>query len=385
MPSVLVIVAGCAVLWILLLIRIDPHRGTETTAGRVFSFSLLGMLSVLPAGVLYGLIPYRSLAGGLSLWEDFLHMVGRVGPIEEVSKFLVFLVLVNLCHSIREPEDGIYQAAAVGLGFAIVENVKYGLAYGPLVALLRSFVSSPSHMLYASLWGFVYAARIWANPRVTAHDRASLIMVVLPAAFVHGFSNFLANFGSLILWFDFAFAFAAALVMVRLRRESRPATRTPRSQRVSRRRADAWPGRAHERSARHLSAARVRLRSGDALQAGRYLDRYLALRPNDPYGLGMKGVTCMLAGDRVGGEFLLVRAEAMMPPSTRCEFRRDLRQIIAPCPARRVGSLNESMLRTWLVVSDLNRERIDPRPRPPALTRAAARAAAVPRAGLTRA
>jgi len=385
MLSVLVIVAGCAVLWIILLIRIDPHRGAETTAGRVVGFSLLGMLSVLPAGVLYGLLPWRSLAAGFSLWEDFLYMVGRVGPIEEISKFLVFLMLVNLCRSIREPEDGIYQAAAVGLGFAIVENVKYGLAYGPLVALLRSFVSASSHMLYAALWGFVYAASIWANPRVTAHDRASLLVVVLPAAFVHGFSNFLSNFGLSILWFDLAFAFAASLVLVRLRRESRPTARNSRWPCASRRPAATGRARSPERSTRHLSAARVRLRSGDALQAGRYLDRYLALRPNDPYGLGMKGVTCMLAGDRVGGEFLLLRAEAMMPPRTRHEFRRDLRRIIAPCPARRAGGFNESMLRTWLVVSDLNRERIDPRPRPPALTRAAARAAAVPRAGLTRA
>ena len=36
MLSILVIVAGCALLWILLLIRIDPQRGAETTAGRVF-------------------------------------------------------------------------------------------------------------------------------------------------------------------------------------------------------------------------------------------------------------------------------------------------------------------------------------------------------------
>jgi RsiW-degrading membrane proteinase PrsW (M82 family) len=385
MLGILAIVAASAVLWVLLLIRIDPHRGAEGTAGRVVGFFLLGMLSVLPAGVLYILIPYHSLADGFSLWDDFLYMMGRVGPIEEVSKFLVFLLLVNLFRTIREPEDGIYQAAAVGLGFAIVENVRYGLDFGPRIALLRSFVISPSHMLYASLWGFIYAARIWANPRVTARDRALLLVVVLPAAFVHGLSNFLANFGSMILWFDLTFALAASLVLVRLREESHPAARNLQRPRASHRHAGTWRGHDLERSERHLRAAHIRLRAGDALQASRYLDRYLTLRPNDPYSLGMKGATCMLAGDCVGGEFLLVRAEAMMPPRTRHEFRRDLRRITAPAPGRRSGGFDESMLRTWLVVSDLNRERIDPRPRPPRARGPSSGASPPSRAGPTRA
>jgi hypothetical protein len=54
-------------------------------------------------------------------------------------------------------------------------------------------------------------------------------------------------------------------------------------------------------------------------------------------------------------------------------FRRNLRRIIAAGAGRRKGGFDESMLRTWFVLSDLSRERIDPRRRPPGRARPLAR------------
>jgi RsiW-degrading membrane proteinase PrsW (M82 family) len=361
-----------AVLWLAGLIRLDPHRGAKGTGRRVAGFFLLGTLSVLPTYILYGLYPYDLLLRSGGLWDAFVYQVGGVGPIEELSKFLVFAILVTRFRSLREPVDGIYQAAAVGLGFAIVENVSYAIDYGPLVALARAFVTPLAHMTCASIWGFVYASRRWGRIRFSPRDRLAVAAAVLPAAFVHGLANFLGSFGPTILVFDFLCATAALLVLRRLRAESpfaahdlgRPAEALA-SIGASLRHDPASPHL-------HLHAAHFRLRAGDAGRAMQHLDRYLSSRPGDPYGLGLKGAAYVLAGVRDDGVRLLERADALMRPHTRRVFRRNLRRLLAPGRGRRTGGFDESMLLTWLVQTDLNRERLDPRRVPPRLVGPAA-------------
>jgi hypothetical protein len=348
------------------------------------------MLSVVPTILLYR-ISFLDLVLPSGLLGDLLYQVCCVGPIEEFSKFLVFMLLAGRFRTVREPVDGMYQAAAVGLGFAIVENFSYGFAYGPFIALLRSLVTPLAHMTYACVWGFVYASHAWGAPEPTVSSRTAVWTAILPAAFLHGFSNYLGNFGPAILVFDVLGAAAAFLVLKRLRAES------PFAARDLGRPGEALgaigaslaldPANPHL----HLRAAHFRLRAGDADRAAAQLERYLSARPGDPYGLGLQGAAFMLRGEREAGECLLTRAEAMMRPRTRRVFRTNLRRLLAPGPGRTHGGFDESMLCTWLVVSDLNRERLDPRPqppspgRPPARMRAAAGAAAVPRARLTRA
>jgi RsiW-degrading membrane proteinase PrsW (M82 family) len=385
MPSVLVIVAVSAVLWLRVVVRLDRHRSAKGTSRRVAGFFLLGMLSVVPTILLYRISFLDFVLPGGGLLGDLLYQLCCVGPIEEFSKFLVFKLLATRFRTVREPVDGMYQAAAVGLGFAVVENLSYGFAYGPGIALARSLVTPLAHMTYACVWGFVYASHAWGASEWTVRSRTAVWTALLPAAFLHGFANFLGNFGPTILVFDVLCAAAAFLVLKRLRAES------PFAARNLGRPGEALgaigaslaldPANPHL----HLRAAHFRLRAGDADRAAAHLERYLAARPEDPYGLGLKGAAFVLRGERDAGERLLTRAEAMMRPRTRRAFRTNLRRLLAPGPGRTYGGFDESMLRTWLVVSELNRERIDPRPRPPALTRAAARAAAVPRPGFTRA
>jgi len=366
--SVLTIVATSAALWLCGLIRLDPHRGAKGTSRRVAGFFLLGMLSVVPTDLLYRIYPVDLVFLGLPLLDDFTYNICVVGPIEELSKFLVFLLLVRRFRTIREPVDGVYQAAAVGLGFAIVENLLYGSWYGPDTAFLRSFVTPLAHMSYASLWGFVYASRVWGNPGAGRRERLAVLAAVGPAAFVHGFSNFLANFGPSILVFDALFASLAFAALGRLRAESpfaagnlgRPGEALgsiAASLRLD-------PANPHL----HLRAAHLRLRQNEPVIAAEHVERFLRCRPDDPYGLGLKGAALVLSGIHVEGERLLAHAEAAMPPSTRRAFRRNLRRTIAPGPGRRPGGFDESLLRTWLLAADLIRERLDPRRQPPAPT-----------------
>jgi hypothetical protein len=213
---------------------------------------------------------------------------------------------------------------------------------------------------------------------VTLRDRTAVWAAVLPAAFVHGLANFLGNFGPAILAFDTFCALVAFLVLGRLRAESPFVAADLRR-----------PGEAlgaigaslHHDPANprlHLRAAHFRLRVNEPDRAAAHIDRFLRDRPGDPYGLGLKGAACMLAGRREEGERLLALADTLMRPAIRRAFRRNLGRILAPGPGRSPGGFDESMLRTWLAVSNLNRERVDPRRHPPARERPGAGGAAAP-------
>ena len=121
------IVALSTVVWMTLLVRLDPHRGQKGSNRRMILLFVLGMLSVVPAFILTFVVPAGDPTKG-PLGASFMLFAFVYAPIEELSKFLVFFILVTRLRSLREPADGIFQAAAVGLGFAIVENVIYALS-----------------------------------------------------------------------------------------------------------------------------------------------------------------------------------------------------------------------------------------------------------------
>jgi hypothetical protein len=282
----------------------------------------------------------------------------------------MFVLLATGNQSLREPSDGIYQAAAVGLAFAVLENFEYGILGGPEVALLRSFITPLRHMIYASIWGLVYAARKFGHARMTFRDRLLVLAAIAPASIVHGFSNFLADVGFLAQsLFGVAMIVTMILVLRGLRKSSpfvlRDLGRPRASLRVVQSALVHDPANPHL----HFRAAHFRLRAGDPVCAEKHLDRFLAARPEHAYALGLKGAARVLAGCALVVEDLIERAEALMQPVTRRLFLRNVRRIIAPGRGRKPGGYGESMLRTWLTTLDMNRERIDPRPRPPAPAR----------------
>ncbi len=96
-----------------------------------------------------------------------------------------------------------------------------------------------------------------------------------------------------------------------------------------------------------------------------HLDRYLSSRPDDPYGLGLKGAAYMLCGNAEAGASRMSRARAAMRPETWRLFARNVRRIIAPGRGRRPGGYGEFMLSSWLDTVTAARERTDPRRVPP--------------------
>ena len=117
-----------------------------------------------------------------------------VGPLEELCKFLVFFVIVRKLKSIREPIDGILQAATVGLAFASVENVFYSLWYGPQVFWYRSIFSIAGHMVNASIWGLSFVLLTMAPGKSNRLPFRRMFIAILFAGFAHGLYNWLLLF-----------------------------------------------------------------------------------------------------------------------------------------------------------------------------------------------
>jgi len=129
-----------------------------------------------------------------------------VGPVEESTKFLVFIFLTGMFKSIKEPRDGILQAASVGLGFALMENFLYAMDYGIEVLLMRSILSIIGHATYAALWGFAWSSAVYTSDKQNkSPDRYYVIPFILIASMFHGAYNTLL---------DYNFVLAAILIKV---------------------------------------------------------------------------------------------------------------------------------------------------------------------------
>ena len=127
-----------------------------------------------------------------------------IGPIEEFSKLLPFLVVIVRFREFDEPMDGIIYASFVGLGFAAAENLYYLQFLTPLEALARGFASPVVHMLFASIWGHqVGQVRMRGNSIAVAALRGFAISAVL-----HGVYDFIV-----LLKPAFALPVAAAMIV----------------------------------------------------------------------------------------------------------------------------------------------------------------------------
>ena len=91
--------------------------------------------------------------------------------------------------------DGIVYGVAAGLGFATVENIFYVFGFGTIsTAIVRAFLSVPSHAAYAGIMGFYLGhgedAEQW---RVSKRSERILIITGLLIAIVlHGLYDTIA-------------------------------------------------------------------------------------------------------------------------------------------------------------------------------------------------
>ena len=115
------------------------------------------------------------------------YAVLAIGPIEEFSKLLFFILIVVRFEEFDEPLDGIIYASFIGLGYAAIENWQY-LEYLTLTeAIARGFASPVVHIVFASIWGY-WIGRAWQ--RQESLSRAALLGFLV-AAGLHGIYDFI--------------------------------------------------------------------------------------------------------------------------------------------------------------------------------------------------
>ncbi len=162
----------------------------------VWSLVGLGVLSVLPVMALE--------LGGLAMLnaifkeENALYMIVHwflvVGVSEELCKYMMMRLKTWKSPDFNCFFDAMVYSAAVSAGFALAENIMYGLKYGTGVLLVRALVSIPAHICFSVFMGAWYgsAKRFAAAGDVRRARRAHLLSVTIPAA-AHGAFDILAS------------------------------------------------------------------------------------------------------------------------------------------------------------------------------------------------
>ena len=117
----------------------------------------------------------------------FLYAVLAIGPIEEISKLLPFLVIARRLPAFDEPIDGIIYASFIALGFAAMENVAYFKFLTSAEALARGFVGPVVHIAFASVWGYFIGRACLAGNKLLP----TTIVAVSSTAFLHGLYDYL--------------------------------------------------------------------------------------------------------------------------------------------------------------------------------------------------
>lgn len=168
---------------------------------------LLGGIICLPVIYLKGILSsllFSPAGMPVTLFESVVDTFLVEAVLEEIFKFLAFWLVVFRNRYFDEHFDGIIYAAAVALGFAVVENYFY-LNDQPsweVLPVLRSILSVLGHYAYAVLMGYYYS--VW---RFVNRTRLNLVFILLLPIVVHAVFNtlLLPFWGGLSMFIFFAF------------------------------------------------------------------------------------------------------------------------------------------------------------------------------------
>lgn len=156
---------------------------------------LMGFLAAYLYFLSTGLLPSLGIpADGSILMEEhglsfLLYCLGPVGLMEELVKFLPFLLVIWKFRHFDEEIDGIVYASLIALGFASYENIHYLAQLDGFTLIGRAIASPLTHTIFSSIWGYFVGL---AFMRKTSLLKASLAGLGF-AAISHGLFDFLTT------------------------------------------------------------------------------------------------------------------------------------------------------------------------------------------------
>jgi RsiW-degrading membrane proteinase PrsW (M82 family) len=131
---------------------------------------------------------------------SFFTAVVSAPVVEESSKGLALLIIFFIAYLMRRRTgviefagimDGIVYGSAVGFGFAIAEDLLYGLQYGPETFVVRRIFGGFAHASFTSLTGIGIGLIPWVQNRVL--KVVVPLLGLLGAMTLHATFNFLAT------------------------------------------------------------------------------------------------------------------------------------------------------------------------------------------------
>jgi len=143
----------------------------------------------------YGLLSLLNIPPDPSLLIDrhpflfFLYCIGVVGFLEEIIKFLPFILLVVRLKAFDEEIDGMIYASVLALGFASYENLHYLPLKTGFTQIGRAMASPLTHTIFSSIWGHMVGTAIFSRRSKKAVWGAALKGIVL-ASLLHGIFDF---------------------------------------------------------------------------------------------------------------------------------------------------------------------------------------------------
>lgn len=118
-----------------------------------------------------------------------LYSIVITGLVEELFKFLPFILIILHLKTFDEKTDGIIYASTIALGFASFENIGYLPHLEGFELFGRAFASPLTHTIFSSLWGYaVGMARLKGISVIKASFQG-----IAAAAICHGVFNFLTT------------------------------------------------------------------------------------------------------------------------------------------------------------------------------------------------
>jgi protease PrsW len=119
--------------------------------------------------------------------NDFLYCVFGIGAIEELIKFIPFLIILKFTKAVKEPIDYIMYASLSALGFAFVENFRYFDDGSINIIHSRALTASIAHVCLSSIIAY---GLILARFKHKKSQVLYFLLFYLIAAFAHGFYDF---------------------------------------------------------------------------------------------------------------------------------------------------------------------------------------------------
>lgn len=172
--------------WIFFLRRVNVYQKGHWKP-IVFTVTLSALFT-LPVWLLYDTYTYLlgfDLSGNVA--NDFFYCVFGIGFIEELVKFIPFLIVLRFTKAIKEPVDYIMYASLSALGFAFVENFRYFDNGSINIIHSRALTASIAHMIFSSVAAY---GLILAKFRYKKNTFLYGLLFFFIAAFGHGFYDF---------------------------------------------------------------------------------------------------------------------------------------------------------------------------------------------------